>query len=126
MAAKLEISNLRVVDHAASGPAVPAIDEVDTSPAKSDFVPLTGRNGYGKSTVFNVIAGLTVPNAGMVALDGMDIIGRPGSISAVEGLRKKYAEFNESEAIANLAEIARISQSADTKQHGLGWQDPAV
>jgi hypothetical protein len=41
-------------------------------------------------------------------------------------LRKKYPEINESEALANLAEIARISQSADTKQHGLGWQDPAV
>jgi putative hydroxymethylpyrimidine transport system substrate-binding protein len=46
--------------------------------------------------------------------------------AAVEGLRKKYPEINESEAIANLAEIARISQSADTKQRGLGWQDPAV
>ena len=46
--------------------------------------------------------------------------------AAVEGLRKKYPEINENEAIANLAEIARISQSNDTKQHGLGWQDPAV
>jgi len=46
--------------------------------------------------------------------------------AAVEGLRKKYPEINEAEAIANLAEIARISQSEDTKRHALGWQDVAV
>jgi putative hydroxymethylpyrimidine transport system substrate-binding protein len=46
--------------------------------------------------------------------------------AAVEGLRKRYPEINEKESIANIAEIARISQSAETKEHGLGWQDPNV
>jgi ABC-type nitrate/sulfonate/bicarbonate transport system substrate-binding protein len=46
--------------------------------------------------------------------------------AAVEGLRKRYPEINEKESIANLAEIARITQSAETKEHGLGWQDPNV
>jgi ABC-type nitrate/sulfonate/bicarbonate transport system substrate-binding protein len=46
--------------------------------------------------------------------------------AAVDGLRKKYPEINESESLANLAEIARISQSPDTAKNGLGWQDPAV
>lgn len=46
--------------------------------------------------------------------------------AAVDGLRKKHPEINESESIANLAEIARISQSPDTAKNGLGWQDPAV
>jgi putative hydroxymethylpyrimidine transport system substrate-binding protein len=46
--------------------------------------------------------------------------------AAVDGLRKKHPEINEAEALANLAEIARISQSPDTAKHGLGWQDPAV
>ena len=81
MAAKLEISNLQVAYQTESGRAVPAIDKVDISLAKSDFVSLIGPSGCGKSTLFNVIAGLTVPNAGMVALDGTDIIGRPGSVA---------------------------------------------
>lgn len=46
--------------------------------------------------------------------------------AAVAGLRKKHPEINEKEALANLAEIARISQSDMTKVHGLGWQDPEI
>jgi putative hydroxymethylpyrimidine transport system substrate-binding protein len=45
---------------------------------------------------------------------------------AIAALRKHVPELNEKEATANLAEIARISQSPDTKTHGLGWQDPKV
>jgi putative hydroxymethylpyrimidine transport system substrate-binding protein len=46
--------------------------------------------------------------------------------AAVDGLRKHHPEINEQESLANLAEIARISQSPETQKHGLGWQDPAV
>jgi putative hydroxymethylpyrimidine transport system substrate-binding protein len=46
--------------------------------------------------------------------------------AAVDNLRKRYPELNEAESLANLAEIARISQSDETKAHGLGWQDQAV
>jgi ABC-type nitrate/sulfonate/bicarbonate transport system substrate-binding protein len=45
---------------------------------------------------------------------------------AVALLRKRYPAINKAEGLANLAEIARISQSDDTRAHGLGWQDPAV
>ena len=45
---------------------------------------------------------------------------------AVDLLRKRYPEINEAEGLANLAEISRISQSDDTRTHGLGWQDPSV
>jgi len=43
--------------------------------------------------------------------------------AAIDGLRKRYPEINEPESVANLAEIARISQSDETKKNGLGWQD---
>jgi putative hydroxymethylpyrimidine transport system substrate-binding protein len=45
---------------------------------------------------------------------------------AVEAMRKHAPELNAAEATANLAEIARISQSPDTQKNGLGWQDPKV
>jgi putative hydroxymethylpyrimidine transport system substrate-binding protein len=45
---------------------------------------------------------------------------------AIDGLRKHNPEVNEAESVANLEEIARISQSPDTEAHGLGWQDAAV
>jgi len=46
--------------------------------------------------------------------------------AAIEGLRQHNPEVNEAESVANLEEIARISQSPDTEAHGLGWQDAAV
>ncbi len=46
--------------------------------------------------------------------------------AAVELMRKKSPELNAAEAAANLAEIARISQSPDTQKNGLGWQDAKV
>jgi len=46
--------------------------------------------------------------------------------AAVANMRKRYPAINEKEALANLAEIARISQSGDTNKHGIGWQDANV
>jgi putative hydroxymethylpyrimidine transport system substrate-binding protein len=45
---------------------------------------------------------------------------------AVELMRKHIPELNAAEAAANLAEIARISQSPDTQKNGFGWQDAKV
>jgi putative hydroxymethylpyrimidine transport system substrate-binding protein len=46
--------------------------------------------------------------------------------AAIDGLLKLHPEINRAESVANLAEIARISQSPDTSEHGLGWQDVNV
>lgn len=46
--------------------------------------------------------------------------------AAVANMRKRYPAIAEKQAIANLAEIARISQSPGTKKNGIGWQDVNV
>ena len=46
--------------------------------------------------------------------------------AAIDGMRQHAPEINDKEAVANYAEIARISQSPDTQARGLGWQDAAV
>lgn len=46
--------------------------------------------------------------------------------AAVAGMKKHAPELNVAEATANLAEIARISQSPETRKSGLGWQDVKV
>jgi len=46
--------------------------------------------------------------------------------AAVANMRKRYPAIAEKQAIANLAEIARIAQSPGTKAHGVGWQDVNV
>lgn len=46
--------------------------------------------------------------------------------AAIDGLLGLHPEINRAESVANLAEIARISQSPETSEHGLGWQDASV
>lgn len=46
-----------------------------------EVISLIGMSGGGKSTLFNIIAGLLMPDEGDVRLDGESILGTPGRIS---------------------------------------------
>jgi sulfate transport system ATP-binding protein len=52
--------------------AAPVVDGVSFSIARGELVALLGPSGGGKSTVLRMIAGLTLPDAGEVLLDGAD------------------------------------------------------
>ena len=57
------------------------IDNISLELHEGEIVSLLGVSGGGKTTLFNVIAGLSQPDSGEVILDGENIIGRPGSVS---------------------------------------------
>lgn len=57
------------------------LDHVSISLNKGEIVSLLGVSGGGKTTLFNVISGLLVPDEGKVYLNDADITGRPGHIS---------------------------------------------
>ena len=46
-----------------------------------ELVCLLGLSGCGKTTLFHVLSGLTMPQEGRVFLNGQDITGRPGFVS---------------------------------------------
>lgn len=48
---------------------------------QGEIVSLLGASGGGKTTLFNIIAGLSTPDEGSVWLKGEEIMGKPGSIS---------------------------------------------
>ena len=48
---------------------------------EGELVSLLGVSGGGKTTLFNIIAGLSAPDTGNVILDGEDITGKPGKVS---------------------------------------------
>ena len=48
---------------------------------QGELVCLLGVSGGGKTTLFNIIAGLLKPDAGRVLIDGEDVTGRPGQVS---------------------------------------------
>ena len=43
-----------------------ALREINLSVAKGEFITLIGHSGCGKSTLLNLIAGLTLPTAGVL------------------------------------------------------------
>lgn len=48
---------------------------------EGELVCLLGVSGGGKTTLFNIISGLLMPDEGTVTLDGEDITGKPGKVS---------------------------------------------
>ena len=49
---------------------LPIVERVSFDAAPGELIALMGRNGAGKSTVLDLIAGLRTPAAGVIALDG--------------------------------------------------------
>ena len=60
---------LSLRDVAWSAGDVPIVERVSFDAAPGEFIALMGRNGAGKSTVLDLIAGLRRPEAGLIALD---------------------------------------------------------
>lgn len=48
---------------------------------EGELVSLLGVSGGGKTTLFNIIAGLKSPDEGKVVLEGEDVTGKPGNVS---------------------------------------------
>ena len=57
------------------------ISKISLELHEGEIVSLLGVSGGGKTTLFNVIAGLGTPNEGSVWLNGKEITGQPGKVS---------------------------------------------
>lgn len=57
------------------------IEDISIELHRGELVSLLGISGGGKTTLFNVISGLSRPDAGSILLDGEDITGIPGHVS---------------------------------------------
>ena len=49
-----------------------AVDQLSFEIAKGEIVAVLGKTGCGKSTMFNIVAGLTEPSAGVAKVVGHD------------------------------------------------------
>lgn len=59
----------------------PIFEDVSIELHERELVCLLGVSGVGKTTLFNIISGLLVPDGGRVLLSGEDITGKAGLIS---------------------------------------------
>lgn len=60
---------------------VEIIHDISLELKEGELVSLLGVSGGGKTTLFNMIAGLSMPDEGKIYLEGEDITGKPGNVS---------------------------------------------
>ncbi len=60
---------------------IPALKDVSFSVMPGEFVTITGTSGSGKSTIFNLCAGLIDPDEGEILIDG----NKPASLAGMTG-----------------------------------------
>lgn len=72
---------LRVENVSKSFDGEKIIEDISLELQEGEIVSLLGVSGGGKTTLFNIIAGLSKPDTGHVVLDGKEITGEPGNVS---------------------------------------------
>jgi branched-chain amino acid transport system permease protein len=69
---------------------ITAVKDVDLTIAPHTIVGLIGPNGSGKTTFFNLVTGLDVPNSGRVFFQGADITGLPAHAIVERGIARTF------------------------------------
>jgi sulfate transport system ATP-binding protein len=70
-----------------------ALDDVSLEVPTGSLTALLGPSGGGKSTLLRVIAGLELPDSGVVVLDGQDLTASPARERGVGFVFQHYAAF---------------------------------
>ena len=68
----IEISNL-TKNYSIDKQLFKAVDSVNLSVKKGEFISIVGHSGSGKTTLLSLVGGLTRPDSGRVIIDGTDI-----------------------------------------------------
>jgi ABC-type lipoprotein export system ATPase subunit len=69
----IELRNIVKTYTIAKGITVEAVGGVSLKVERGEFIVITGRSGSGKTSILNLIAGLTRPTQGKVFLDGVNL-----------------------------------------------------
>jgi len=81
MPVKLQISGLQKSFGDGKQNKLLALDRVSMNIRKNEFVGLIGPSGSGKSSLLDILAGLSLPDIGEVLMDGKSLLGRKGEVS---------------------------------------------
>ena len=72
------MEKLRVTHVAKAFEDKQVLKDVNITLREKEIVSLLGVSGVGKTTLFHIIAGLTMPDEGQVVMEGEEITGKPG------------------------------------------------
>jgi len=96
--------------------AAPVLIDVDFEVRRGEVHALVGENGAGKSTLSRILAGLTLPDAGSMVLEGAPYAPRSKREAERSGVRLVMQELN---LIGNLTVAENIF--LDELPHRWGW-----
>lgn len=74
--------------YGSGGNQVTALDGIDLSVSRGEFVAVTGTSGSGKSTLLHILGSVDKPTEGRVLIDGTDLLGLNQTESAIFRRRK--------------------------------------
>lgn len=98
----------------------PALRDISFSVAPGSCLALVGRNGAGKTTLLRIIAGLSKPGRGRIAIQGRDA--RDSETRARIGvLGHGIAVYDELSAVENLVLFAQLYGVADPRRAAAEW-----
>jgi ABC-2 type transport system ATP-binding protein len=92
-----------------------AVDDISFELRAGDILGFLGPNGAGKSTTMQMLSGNLAPNAGEIAIDGIDLFDRPGAAKAALGYLPEtpplYKEMSVDEYLVYCAKLHRLNKS---------------
>ncbi len=80
-----------------------AVDNIDLSIKKGEFVTFLGPSGCGKTTTLRMIAGFETPTSGQILLGGKDITSIPPYKRPINTVFQRYALFPHMNVFDNIA-----------------------
>jgi ABC-type Fe3+/spermidine/putrescine transport system ATPase subunit len=89
------------------GPAV-VLDNINFSVDEDEIVVLLGASGSGKTTILRIIAGLEIPDSGMVILHGKNVTSLPARERGTGVIFQSYALFPKMTVEQNIGYGLRI------------------
>ena len=102
----------------------PAVDRLDLTVRKGEFYALLGPNGAGKTTTLRMVSGLLKPDAGAIAVEGIDALADPVAAKRVMAwvsdepmIYDKLTPFEYLEFVARLWRVGPVT--AQTRAHNL-------
>ena len=99
---------------------VQAVDGVSLQAADGCITGLLGPNGAGKTTMLRMVAGLLLPDAGQIHVDGIDVLREPGAALARMGVlsdaRGLYPRLTARENIVYYGRLHGMSDAAASRR----------